>query len=99
MAKKKETKGTNTIIKSENKESEFVTRDTQSFEVQNVHLKQQAIENPCRSTLHWQHRLPYRSLIERPRQEVLFFQQDGDDCKGALGEYRIKSSVTGSSLL
>ncbi len=45
MAKKKETKGTNTIIKSENKESEFVTRDTQLFEVQNMHLKQQTIEN------------------------------------------------------
>ncbi len=40
MAKKKETKSTNTIIKSENKENEFATRDTQSFEVQNVHLKQ-----------------------------------------------------------
>lgn len=45
MAKKKETKRTNTIIKSENKENEFATRAPQSFEVQNMHLKQQTIEN------------------------------------------------------
>ena len=45
MAKKKETKRTNTIIKSENKENEFATRAPQSFEVQNMHLKQHDIEN------------------------------------------------------
>ncbi len=50
-----------------------------------MHLKQQAIENLCRSTLYRQHRLPY--------------QQDRDDRKGALGKYQIKTSVTGVSLL
>lgn len=45
MAKKKETKRTNTIIKSENKENEFATRAPQSFEVQNMHIKQHDIEN------------------------------------------------------
>lgn len=45
MAKKKVAKGTNTIIKSENKESEFATRAPQSYEVQNMHLKQHDIEN------------------------------------------------------
>lgn len=49
--------------------------------------------------MHRQHRLPYRSLIERPRQEVVFFQQDGNDGEGFAGKnvkisnYKTKQST------
>ena len=45
MAKKKDTKTTAVVVKSNNKEDESATRDIQSIGVANFHLKQQDIEN------------------------------------------------------
>ena len=45
MAKKKDTKTTAVVVKSNNKEDESATRDIQSIEVKNLHLNQQDIEN------------------------------------------------------